>query len=118
MEPGKSMDLPIDPPVLPMLAKRIDKLPTGSEWIYEPKWDGFRTLIFRDAKELLIQSRDEKSLNRYFPELLKPLLEQLPKECVLDGEIVIATNGFRAGDVHFGGCCLEPLELQAETSSG
>ena len=93
MEPGKSMDLPIDPPVLPMLAKRIDKLPTGSEWAYEPKWDGFRTLIFRDAKDLLIQSRDEKSLNRYFPELLEPLLEQLPKKFVLDGEIVIATNG-------------------------
>jgi ATP-dependent DNA ligase len=93
MEPGKSMDLPIDPPVLPMLAKRIDKLPTGSERIYEPKWDGFRTLIFRDAKELLIQSRDEKSLNRYFPELLEPLLGQLPKKFVLDGEIVIATNG-------------------------
>ena len=93
IESGKSMDLPVDPPVLPMLAKRIDKLPTGSEWVYEPKWDGFRTLIFRDAKELLIQSRDEKSLNRYFPELLEPLLEQLPKKCVLDGEIVIATNG-------------------------
>jgi ATP-dependent DNA ligase len=76
-----------------MLAKRIGQLPSGPEWIYEPKWDGFRTLVFRDADELLIQSRDEKSLNRYFPELIDPLLEQLPHQCVVDGEIVIAGNG-------------------------
>lgn len=87
------MNLPVDPPVLPMLAKRVDKLPTGPEWIYEPKWDGFRTLIFRDEDEILIQSRDEKPLNRYFPELIHPLLEQLPDKCVLDGELVISTNG-------------------------
>jgi ATP-dependent DNA ligase len=87
------MNLPVDPPALPMLAKRIDKLPTGSEWVYEPKWDGFRTLVFRDRKEILIQSRDEKPLNRYFPELIEPLLEQLPQKCVLDGEIVISRNG-------------------------
>src|SRR5579885_3278510 len=61
------MDLPVNPPILPMLSKRVADLPTGEEWIYEPKWDGFRTLIFRDGKEVLIQSRDEKSLNRYFP---------------------------------------------------
>jgi ATP-dependent DNA ligase len=87
------MNLPIHLPVLPMLAKRVDKLPTGSEWIYEPKWDGFRTLVFRDGKELLIQSRDEKPLNRYFPELMESLQEQLPEKCVLDGEIVISRNG-------------------------
>jgi ATP-dependent DNA ligase len=87
------MNLPIDPPVLPMLAKRVGKLPLGSEWIYEPKWDGFRTLVFRDGSEILLQSRDEKPLNRYFPELIEPLLEQLPRKCILDGEIVIARNG-------------------------
>ena len=87
------MNLLIDPPVLPMLAKRVDKLPGGSKWIYEPKWDGFRTLVFRDGKEVLLQSRDEKSLNRYFPELIDPLLEQLPKKCILDGEIVISRGG-------------------------
>jgi ATP-dependent DNA ligase len=76
-----------------MLAKRIAKLPTGPEWIYEPKWDGFRTLVFRDGRELLIQSRDGRPLNRYFPELTEPLQEQLPKKCVLDGEIVISRNG-------------------------
>ncbi|UWZ81842.1 ATP-dependent DNA ligase [Occallatibacter riparius] len=87
------MNLPVHPPVLPMLAKRVDTLPTGPDWIYEPKWDGFRTLVFRDGDEVLLQSRDEKSLNRYFPELIAPLLQQLPKRCVLDGEIVISTDG-------------------------
>jgi ATP-dependent DNA ligase len=88
-----NMNLPVNPPILPMLAKRVDELPTGETWIYEPKWDGFRTLVFRDGTEILIQSRDEKSLNRYFPELLEPLQSQLPSRCVLDGEIVIAKNG-------------------------
>ena len=73
-----------------MLAKRIGELPPGEGWIFEPKWDGFRTLIVRDGDEVFIQSRDGKPLNRYFPELEAPLLEQLPKRCVLDGEIVIA----------------------------
>ncbi len=73
-----------------MLAKRVGELPPGEGWIFEPKWDGFRTLIFRDGDEIFIQSRDEKPLNRYFPELIEPLKKQLPKRCVLDGEIVIA----------------------------
>ena len=76
-----------------MLSKRIAELPEGEGWIFEPKWDGFRALIFRDGEEILIQSRDEKPLNRYFPELLDPIREQLPARCVLDGEIVIAING-------------------------
>ncbi len=76
-----------------MLAKRVAKLPVGGTWIFEPKWDGFRALVFRDGDEILIQSRDEKSLNRYFPELLEPLRSQLPARCVLDGEIVVAKNG-------------------------
>ena len=82
----------MNPPVLPMLAKRIDELPAGQTWIFEPKWDGFRALIFRDGDEILIQSRDAKSLNRYFPELIDPLRAQLPARCVLDGEIVVAKN--------------------------
>ncbi len=90
---GRPKVLPIHPPILPMLSKRVDKLPAGPEWIYEPKWDGFRTLVFRSGGELLLQSRDEKSLNRYFPELVHPLLQQLPNKCVLDGEIVISTKG-------------------------
>jgi ATP-dependent DNA ligase len=76
-----------------MLAKRVDELPSAGRWIFEPKWDGFRALIFRDGDEVLIQSRDEKSLNRYFPELLEPSRTQLPVRCVLDGEIVIARDG-------------------------
>jgi ATP-dependent DNA ligase len=73
-----------------MLAKLADGLPDGEGWIYEPKWDGFRALVFRDRDQLLLQSRDLKPLNRYFPELEPPLLAQLPERCVLDGEIVIA----------------------------
>jgi ATP-dependent DNA ligase len=87
------MQLPVNPPILPMLAKRVDELPAAGDWIFEPKWDGFRALIFRDGKEVMIQSRDEKPLNRYFPELIDPLLKQLPTKCVLDGEIVIAQQG-------------------------
>src|SRR5229473_7380710 len=87
-----SVHLPVNPPMLPMLAKRINELPAGQTWIFEPKWDGFRALIFRDRDEILMQSRDAKSLNRYFPELLEPLGAQLPGRCVLDGEIVIAKN--------------------------
>src|SRR5579864_4793023 len=75
-----------------MLAKRVDDLPAGGTWIFEPKWDGFRALVFRDRDEIEIQSREEKSLNRYFPELLETLRSQLPARCVLDGEIVIAKN--------------------------
>ncbi|WP_394845345.1 ATP-dependent DNA ligase [Pendulispora brunnea] len=84
------MHLPVPPPVLPMLAKRVSALPEGEGWIFEPKWDGFRVLVFRDGEEIFIQSRDEKPLNRYFPELMDPLRAQLPERCVLDGELVIA----------------------------
>ncbi|HLH02115.1 MAG TPA: ATP-dependent DNA ligase [Bryobacteraceae bacterium] len=84
--------LPVNPPVLPMLAKRIEQLPPGEEWIFEPKWDGFRALVFRDDDEIFIQSRDEKPLNRYFPELLEPLRKTIPRRCVLDGEIVIVKH--------------------------
>lgn len=87
------MHLAVAPPIAPMLAKRADALPKGEGWIFEPKWDGFRTLVFRDGDELLIQSRDEKPLDRYFPELRAPLLAQLPPRCALDGEIVIARGG-------------------------
>jgi ATP-dependent DNA ligase len=73
-----------------MLAKAAADLPEGDGWLYEPKWDGFRTIVFRDGDEWLLQSRDLKPMNRYFPELGPPILAQLPARCVLDGEIVIA----------------------------
>jgi ATP-dependent DNA ligase len=87
------VNLPVMPPVLPMLAKRVDEIPQTGDWIFEPKWDGFRAIIFRDGDELLIQSRETRPLDRYFPELREPLLAQLPERCVLDGEIVIAGPG-------------------------
>ena len=82
----------MNPPLLPMLAKRVDELPADGDWVFEPKWDGFRALVFRDGDEILIQSRDEKPLERYFPELLEPLGSALPPRCVLDGEIVIVKD--------------------------
>jgi ATP-dependent DNA ligase len=87
------MRLPFEPPIAPMLAKAADALPEGDGWLYEPKWDGFRALVFRDGDEVLIQSRDLKPLDRYFPELHAPLLASIPERCVLDGEVVIASDG-------------------------
>ncbi len=84
------MPFPLPPPILPMLAKRVDAIPASGDWLFEPKWDGFRALVFRDGDDLLLQSRDGKPLDRYFPELRAPLLAGLPARCVLDGEIVIA----------------------------
>src|SRR6202035_4453557 len=83
------MRLPFAPPLAPMLSSAADALPGGEGWQFEPKWDGFRTLVFRDGDEILLQSRDEKPMNRYFPELIAPLEAALPKRCVVDGEIVI-----------------------------
>src|SRR4051812_19638156 len=76
-----------------MLAKRVSALPDGEGFLFEPKWDGFRTLVFRDGAELFIQSRDEKPLDRYFPELVVTLTRELPERVVLDGEIVIEQGG-------------------------
>jgi len=83
------MRLPFLPPIEPMLAKLSAELPTGDGWLFEPKWDGFRAIVFRDGDETYIQSRDLKPLDRYFPELAQPLRESLPERCVVDGEIVI-----------------------------
>ena len=80
----------VRPPVEPMLAKLADELPVG-EYLYEPKWDGFRAIVFRPEDDVYIQSRDARPLDRYFPELHDALLKRLPKNCVVDGEIVIAT---------------------------
>src|SRR2546428_1747430 len=76
-----------------MLSSAADALPEGDGWQFEPKWDGFRTLVFRDADEIVLQSRDEKPMNRYFPELVAPLAATLPERCVVDGEIVIVGPG-------------------------
>lgn len=83
------MNLPVMPPVSPMLAKLTRELPDAAEVLYEPKWDGFRAIVYRDGNEVEIGSRGEKSFTRYFPELLDPLRATLPGRCVVDGEIVV-----------------------------
>ncbi|MEU8294223.1 ATP-dependent DNA ligase [Streptomyces pseudogriseolus] len=85
------MDLPVMPPVKPMLAKSVAKIPPGMQ--YEAKWDGFRAIVFRDGDEVELGSRTGKPLTRYFPELAEALRERLPERCVADGEIVIAREG-------------------------
>lgn len=85
------MDLPVMPPVKPMLAKSVAKIPPDMQ--YEAKWDGFRAIVFRDGTEVELGSRTGKSLTRYFPELVAALLDRIPERCVLDGEIVIARDG-------------------------
>jgi ATP-dependent DNA ligase len=95
-EPGSRQTgsrFPIAPPIEPMLAKLADELPPGGAFIYEPKWDGFRAIVFRGASEVFIQSRDLRPFDRYFPELSEALLARLPPGCVVDGEIVIVTPG-------------------------
>ena len=82
---------PITPPIEPMLARLAAELPAGDELLYEPKWDGFRAIVFRGPDDVFIQSRDLRPLDRYFPELHDALLAGLPESCVLDGEIVIAS---------------------------
>src|SRR5690349_6080578 len=85
------MSFPIEPPVEPMLAKIAEALPPAGEYLYEPKWDGFRALVFRGGDDVYIQSRDLKPLDRYFPEVHEFCLAHLPDGCVVDGEIVIAS---------------------------
>jgi ATP-dependent DNA ligase len=82
---------PIAPPIEPMLAKLADALPAEGHFLFEPKWDGFRAIVFRGESDVFIQSRDLRPFDRYFPELHEALLEKLPKGCVIDGEIVITT---------------------------
>ena len=87
------MKLPFEPPIEPMLAKPADALPEGEGWLYEPKWDGFRALVFRDGDETYIQSRDLKPLEPLLPGAGGAAAGSLPERCVLDGEVVIAGDG-------------------------
>src|SRR4026209_2903045 len=83
----------LNPPLEPMLAKLVDAIPETDGLLFEPKWDGFRSIVFRSEDNVYIQSRDLKPLDRYFPELHAALLERLPPGSVIDGEIVIAPGG-------------------------
>src|SRR2546428_2314246 len=82
----------IAPPIEPMLAKLAETLPSGDDLLYEPKWDGFRAIVFRGPSDVFIQSRDLRPLDRYFPELHDAFMRLLPDGCVIDGEIVIAAR--------------------------
>jgi ATP-dependent DNA ligase len=98
------MDLPVMPPVEPMLSKAIDAIPEG-DYVFEPKWDGFRSIVFRDGDEVEIGSRNERPMTRYFPELVDAVLSELPRRCVIDGEIILPD--FTAGRLDF-----EALQLR------
>ena len=98
------MELPVMPPVAPMLAKPVDAIPDG-DYVFEPKWDGFRSIVFRDGAEVEIGSRNERPMTRYFPELVDAVLAHLPSRCVIDGEIVLPD--FAAGRLDF-----EALQLR------
>jgi ATP-dependent DNA ligase len=82
------MHLPVMPPLRPMLAKPVEDVPTGA-YSYEPKWDGFRSIIFRDRDEVEIGSRNERPMTRYFPEVVEAIREKLPERCVVDGELIV-----------------------------
>ena len=86
------MDLPVMPPVAPMLAKSVKEVPDGPGYLYEPKWDGFRCIVFRDGDEVELGSRNERPMTRYFPEVVEAVKAQLPERCVVDAEIVIARD--------------------------
>jgi ATP-dependent DNA ligase len=85
----RAMGLPLQPPFRPMLAKLARVIPDGDGWLFEPKWDGFRCVVFRDGDDIELASRNERPFTRYFPELLDPLRASLPERCVVDGEIVV-----------------------------
>src|SRR5215467_13937178 len=89
----RAAGFPLEPPIEPMLAKLASELPAGEGWLFEPKWDGFRAIVFRDRDRLYTQSRDLRPLDRYFPDLEAEFRASLPARCVVDGEIVIATAG-------------------------
>jgi ATP-dependent DNA ligase len=110
----------LEPPIEPMLAKLAHELPDGTGWLFEPKWDGFRAIVFRDGERVYLQSRDLKPLDRYFPELLAPLRAALPERCIVDGEIVIATDeglDFDALQMRLHPAASRVAKLAAETPS-
>src|SRR5438876_11620526 len=93
------IDLPIQPPFPPMEAKAVPSIPTGDGWLYEPKWDGFRCLVFRAGDQVLLQSKSGRPLSRYFPEVIDAFRQAPDARFVVDGEIVVSRDGaFSFGD--------------------
>jgi ATP-dependent DNA ligase len=93
------VNLPIEPPLKPQLAKSSRELPSGDGWCYEPKWDGFRTIVFRDGDEVHLQSRNGKPMNRYFPDIVEQALALKAQRYVLDGEMVVTVDGVQEFDL-------------------
>ena len=93
------MSLPLSPPVQPQLAKSSRELPSGDDWCYEPKWDGFRTIVFRDGDDVQLQSRNGKPMNRYFPDIVEQALALPAQRYVLDGEMVVTVDGIQEFDL-------------------
>ena len=93
------MSLPLAPPVLPQLAKSAKALPGGEDWCYEPKWDGFRTIIFRDGDDVHLQSRNGKPMNRYFPEVVEQVKSLAAERAVVDGEMIVVVDGIQEFDL-------------------
>jgi ATP-dependent DNA ligase len=93
------MALPLDPPVKPQLARPAKELPEGAEWRYEPKWDGFRTIVFRDGDDVHLQSRNGKPMNRYFPEIAPQVRKLATDRVVLDGELIVVVDGIQEFDL-------------------
>jgi ATP-dependent DNA ligase len=93
------MTLPLEPPIQPQLAKSAKELPEGDDWVYEPKFDGFRTIVFRDGDEIYLQSRNGKPMNRYFPEVVEQVRAMHAQRLVMDGEIVVVVDGVQEFDL-------------------
>jgi ATP-dependent DNA ligase len=93
------VSLPLSPPVQPQLAKSARDLPAGDGWCYEPKWDGFRTIVFRDGDDVQLQSRNGRPMNRYFPEIVEQVLALPAPRLVLDGEMVVTVDGIQEFDL-------------------
>ena len=93
------MSLPLEPPIQPQLARPAKELPDGAEWRFEPKWDGYRTIVFRDGDDVRLQSRNGKPMNRYFPEVVEQVLALPGERLVLDGEMIVVIDGFQEFDV-------------------
>jgi ATP-dependent DNA ligase len=93
------MTLPLSPPIKPQLARSAKELPTGDDWRYEPKWDGFRTIAFKDGDDVYLQSRGGKPMNRYFPEVAEQVRQLPAKKAVVDGEMVVVVDGVQEFDL-------------------
>src|SRR5919198_1946811 len=93
------MTLPLPPPVSPQLGKSAKELPEGDDWCYEPKWDGFRTIVFRDGDDVRLQSRNGRPMNRYFPDVVEQVLALPGKRLVLDGEMIVVVGGIQEFDL-------------------